>query len=131
MDAALRWHAEPYRGLAAFDIAHADIFHGRDGETDDLRQRLRDQARTGCAFAVIVGASGSGKSSLTCAGVAASLLQHTSDDGVKEWRAAFFVSAVAMSREFLPQSDPGGTDRGGTSLSLCEGTCHTTPPNCG
>ncbi|MFM9960028.1 MAG: hypothetical protein ACKV2Q_02245, partial [Planctomycetaceae bacterium] len=77
-DAAPRWHEEPYRGLEVFDVRHADIFCGRDEETCDLLQRLRDQRRTGCAFAVIVGASGSGKSSLARAGVAATLLQHAS-----------------------------------------------------
>jgi WD40 repeat protein len=94
VEAAPRWQSEPYRGLAAFDIPHADIFRGRDEETCDLRQRLRDQARIGCAFAVIVGASGSGKSSLARAGIAASLLQHASDDGIKEWRAAFLLPGL-------------------------------------
>ena len=109
MEAAPRWHAEPYRGLEAFDVRHADIFRGRDEETCDLLQRLRDQRRAGCAFAVIVGASGSGKSSLARAGVAASLLQHTSDDGVKEWRAAFLLPGTtlipnnAISRRALAQ----------------------------
>jgi hypothetical protein len=94
-DAAPRWHEEPYRGLEVFDVRHADIFCGRDEETCDLLQRLRDQRRAGCAFAVIVGASGSGKSSLTRGGVAATLLQHASDDGVKEWRTAFVLPSLS------------------------------------
>ncbi|MBC7819591.1 MAG: hypothetical protein IAG10_22130, partial [Planctomycetaceae bacterium] len=94
VEAAPRWHAEPYRGLAVFDVPHADIFRGRDEETCDLRQRLRDQERAGCAFAVIVGASGSGKSSLARAGVAASLLQNSSDEGMKEWRAAVLLPGL-------------------------------------
>ena len=73
-----------------------ELFCGRDEETCDLLQRLRDQRRAGCAFAVIVGASGSGKSSLARAGVAATLLQHASDDGVKEWRTAFVLPAAVM-----------------------------------
>ena len=103
-DAAPRWHEEPYRGLEVFDVRHADIFCGRDEETCDLLQRLRDQRRSGCAFAVIVGASGSGKSSLARAGVAATLLQHANDDGVKEWRTAFFTPSLAeIATAFAPK----------------------------
>ncbi|MBC7820432.1 MAG: AAA family ATPase, partial [Planctomycetaceae bacterium] len=97
MEATPRWHEEPYRGLEVFDVRHADIFRGRDEETCDLMQRLRDQRRAGCAFAVIVGASGAGKSSLARAGVAASLLQHSGEDGVKAWRTEFFVPALGAS----------------------------------
>jgi len=91
---APRWTDEPYRGLAFFDVSHADIFHGREGETCDLLQRLRDQEQAGCAFAVVVGASGSGKSSLARAGVADFLTRHSFDDGVQEWRAVAFVPGL-------------------------------------
>lgn len=94
-NATPHWSEEPYRGLEVFDIPHAAIFHGRDEETCDLLQRLRDQNRGGCAFVVIVGASGSGKSSLARAGVAAALLQHAGDDEVQEWRSANFVPSLA------------------------------------
>jgi len=93
-DAAPRWLEDPYRGLQVFDVEHAPIFHGRDEETCDLLQRLRDQQQAGCAFVVIVGASGSGKSSLARAGVAASLVRYGDDADVKKWRAAFFVPAL-------------------------------------
>ncbi|HWB11977.1 MAG TPA: formylglycine-generating enzyme family protein [Pirellulales bacterium] len=93
-DAAPRWRHEPYRALARFDTEHAAIFHGRDEETCDLLQRLRDQERAGAAFAVIVGASGSGKSSLARAGVAATLSQYPGDDDVKQWRPAFFTPGL-------------------------------------
>jgi len=66
---AATWTEAPYRSLEVFDIRHAPIFCGRDEETCDLLQRLRDQERAGCAFACIVGASGSGKSSLARARV--------------------------------------------------------------
>ncbi len=95
IDAAPRWLAAPYRGLEFFDSEHAAIFHGRDEEVCDLLQRLRDQKRAGCAFAVIVGASGSGKSSLARAGVAAALAHHSYDENVREWRATTFVPGLA------------------------------------
>jgi WD40 repeat protein len=93
-EAAPRWTDEPYRGLEFFDLRHAAIFHGRDEETCDVLQRLRDQQQSGCAFTVIVGASGSGKSSLARAGVAAALVDHSYDDGVKQWRVVPFVAGL-------------------------------------
>lgn len=54
----------PYRGLAAYSPADAEAFFGRDGDVDDIRQRLRPGQLT-----AVVGASGSGKSSLVLAGV--------------------------------------------------------------
>jgi len=97
VDAAPRWLEEPYRGLEVFDVEHATIFHGRDEETCDLLQRLRDQEQAGCASVVIVGASGSGKSSLARAGVAATLTHHAYDERVKEWRAVTFVPSLAVA----------------------------------
>ena len=54
----------PYRGLAAFDIEHRRLFFGRERYIAEFLQRLK-QHRLAC----IVGASGSGKSSLARAGV--------------------------------------------------------------
>ena len=94
------WTEAPYRSLEAFDIQHAPIFCGRDGEICDLLQRLNDQRRSGCAFACIVGASGSGKSSLVRAGVAARLVENPFEDGVKEWRAAVFLPGLSEGSLF-------------------------------
>lgn len=59
----------PYRGLEAFQVEHAGWFFGREGLTDQLLARM-DEARTPV---VIVGPSGSGKSSALRAGVLAEL----------------------------------------------------------
>ncbi len=91
------WSEAPYRSFKTFDIEHAPIFFGRDEETCDLLQRLRDQEREGCAFACIVGASGSGKSSLARAGIATALLRRTrSMTGVKEWRVAVLLPSLEI-----------------------------------
>ncbi len=93
---AVTWTDEPYRGLQTFEIVHAPIFHGRDEETCDLLERLRDQEQAGCAFVVVVAASGAGKSSLARAGVAASLIQQAGDDvDAKPWKVASFIPALA------------------------------------
>ena len=65
----------PYRGLAYFDVQHAGLFFGREVLTDWLLSRLRGTASTDgpTRFLAIVGASGSGKSSLVRAGVLAKL----------------------------------------------------------
>jgi hypothetical protein len=85
------WQEEPYRGLAVFDVHHAPIFRGREKEIYDVQQRLRTRAEEGCAFVCIVGASGSGKSSLARAGVAAKLMYRSFDETVKEWRFALLL----------------------------------------
>jgi hypothetical protein len=65
----------PYRGLRAFDVAHAPFFFGREALTGWLLNELRPApaGRDGNRFLAVVGASGSGKSSLVRAGLLASL----------------------------------------------------------
>lgn len=84
------WAEAPYRGLEVFDVHHAPIFRGREHEVYDLHQRLRARVAEGCPFVCIVGASGSGKSSLARAGLAAKLMYRSFDETVKEWRVALF-----------------------------------------
>jgi WD40 repeat protein len=54
----------PYPGLAAFTTDHADLFVGREALIDRCHQLLVERG-----FVAIVGASGSGKTSLALAGV--------------------------------------------------------------
>jgi WD40 repeat protein/DNA-binding SARP family transcriptional activator len=58
----------PYLGLRTFEEEHADRFFGRDADTARLLDRLE---RT--RFLAVLGASGSGKSSLVRAGLVAAL----------------------------------------------------------
>lgn len=70
----------PYRGLEFFDEAHAEYFFGRNDLTDQLIDRLR----TG-RFVAVVGASGSGKSSLVRAGLIHELRQGHKFSGSDRW----------------------------------------------
>ncbi|MEU1178953.1 hypothetical protein ABZ464_15125 [Streptomyces sp. NPDC005820] len=54
----------PYRGLARFEPDDRALFFGRDGLTEEVRDLVREHR-----FAVLFGASGSGKSSLLRAGL--------------------------------------------------------------
>jgi WD40 repeat protein/DNA-binding SARP family transcriptional activator len=58
----------PYQGLTRYDVEDADRFFGRDAEVRDCLRRLAD-----APVLAVVGPSGSGKSSLVRAGVAAAL----------------------------------------------------------
>lgn len=58
------WEGSPFPGLRAFQPQDAPIFFGRSLETDKLTERVRSNQ-----FVAVVGASGSGKSSLIGAGL--------------------------------------------------------------
>jgi hypothetical protein len=106
----------PYRGLEYFDVAHAPYFCGRAGLTDWLLEKLRPSARAPepPRFLAVVGASGSGKSSLARAGLLARLKQ-----GALYGSAAWPVAvcrpgpdpleslAVALAGAGLVGPDPG------------------------
>lgn len=66
----------PYRGLVPYDVRDAEAFFGRDAELAACRRRLAESG-----LLTVVGPSGSGKSSLVRAGVAASLRR----DGERVW----------------------------------------------
>ena len=59
----------PYKGLFYFDESDADIFFGREKLTTSLVQRLLSGLEAGHRFLTVIGASGSGKSSLVRAGL--------------------------------------------------------------
>ncbi|WP_456319221.1 nSTAND1 domain-containing NTPase [Kitasatospora cathayae] len=60
----------PYRGLARFEPDDHHLFFGRDRMVEELKRLVRDHR-----FAVLFGASGSGKSSLLRAGLIPALRQ--------------------------------------------------------
>ena len=62
---------EPYRGLAAFQEQHARYFFGRDEIAHELTQLVQRQP-----LVVLIGSSGSGKSSLLAAGLGPRLAQN-------------------------------------------------------
>jgi WD40 repeat protein/DNA-binding SARP family transcriptional activator len=90
----------PYRGLAAFREEDAAYFYGREGFTDMLQQSIHKWP----LVAVIVGSSGSGKSSAVYAG----LLPKLREDG--GWLVSDFRPGAApiraISNALLPLLEP-------------------------
>ena len=97
----------PYRGLRVFDVNDAVFFFGREALVEWLLNEVRPatEGQPVNRFLAIVGASGSGKSSVTRAGMAAGL-KHGAVPGSSRWPIAIFRPgsdpleslAVALSR---------------------------------
>lgn len=80
----------PYRGMAPYSATDAKYFHGREAEVDELLVRIAVQQRL-----LLIGPSGSGKSSLVGAGLLAALAERTL------YRAGYF-----LVRQFRPGASP-------------------------
>jgi DNA-binding winged helix-turn-helix (wHTH) protein/tetratricopeptide (TPR) repeat protein len=75
MEERRRWQSgSPFRGLLAFDAAHADVFFGRDDVTRRLVDATLAQVHTGLALVLVLGPSGSGKTSVLQAGLLPALV---------------------------------------------------------
>ncbi len=85
---ACRWKSSPFRGLKVFDFEHAPIFYGRTKAIGEVLEALEEQLRAQRPFVLVVGASGSGKSSLVRAGVLPLLTQPGTIEGIGLWRWA-------------------------------------------
>jgi hypothetical protein len=80
------WSGSPYPGLRTFTADEAAIFFGRGSEVDKLVKLHREPEQR---FLAIVGASGTGKSSLVRAGLL-SRLKENAIEGSKDWRVLSF-----------------------------------------
>jgi tetratricopeptide (TPR) repeat protein/energy-coupling factor transporter ATP-binding protein EcfA2 len=73
----------PFRGLAAFEAAHAPVFFGREAAIARATAKLRQ-----APFLLLIGASGSGKSSLMRAGLVPRVTAPGVIGDVDLWRTA-------------------------------------------
>lgn len=102
----------PYPGLRSFGAADAAWFYGRDAETSDLLVRLSGKLGTGGPL-VVVGASGSGKSSLLVAGLLPALDKAAAETGADRWPRVVLtpgdrpVDTLAARLAGVIQVDPG------------------------
>src|SRR4051794_38459006 len=81
-----------------FEFEHAPVYFGRTRAVGDVLGALRLQAAAGRPFVLVLGASGSGKSSLVRAGLLPLLTQPGVIEGVGAWRR----------RMVRPGDSPGG-----------------------
>lgn len=72
----------PFPGLQAYSANYADVFFGRSEQISTLLNRISQQIQFGRAFCLILGPSGSGKSSLINAGVLPNLMTANGFNGV-------------------------------------------------
>src|SRR5215472_7288747 len=91
----------PFPGLAPFEAEHAAVFFGRDRVIDEARRRLVGAAEHGSAFLLIVGASGSGKSSLARAGLIPRLTTPGVVASVDLWRVALMKPGEGQAGPLL------------------------------
>jgi WD40 repeat protein/serine/threonine protein kinase len=102
----------PYPGLRSFAFGDAGWFFGRDNETSDLLVRLSGQLGTGGPL-VVVGASGSGKSSLLVAGLLPALDTAAHDTERARWPRVVLtpgdrpIDTLAARLAGVIQVDPG------------------------
>ena len=63
------WMQAPFRGLESYEFEHAPIFFGQDDALTKAMVQLVASAAASVPFLLVLGASGSGKSSLVKAGI--------------------------------------------------------------
>ena len=91
------WEDSPFPGLRAFLPEEALIFHGRGREIDGMIARLSSSE---CRFIAVVGASGSGKSSLVAAGLLPAL-EKNAIHGSREWAWGRFTPGEMSDNPFI------------------------------
>ena len=133
----VRWRIEergsPFRGLLPFEAENSEVFFGRGVEIERGRERLVDAAGRKAPFLLLLGASGSGKSSLARAGLIPRLTAPGVVEGVDLWRVARLtiglgnsdpligLAAALLEQGALPEltSTPNATPEGiATQLAL-------------
>lgn len=131
------YQGQPYLGLSAFDFKDAPVFFGRTAQVGEVveafqMQELEAQANGGQGkhFVLILGSSGSGKSSLARAGVLPMLVQPGVVEGAQVWRRATFkpgdgagdpfaaFAAALLAPEALPELASAGTTSAEISTML-------------
>ncbi|MBV8892399.1 MAG: ATP-binding protein, partial [Acidobacteria bacterium] len=95
------WPTAPFRGLESYEYEHAPIFFGREEAIGAALLRLVTNAERGRPFLLVMGASGSGKSSLVKAGVLPRLLVPHRVSGSAFLRRAVFRPSDARPHEDL------------------------------
>jgi len=90
----------PFAGLSAFGPEQADVFYGRNQQVATLLDRVVKQVDFGRAFCLVLGRSGSGKSSLIQAGLMPALARPGGYQGVRQLTHSAIDLADISSDQF-------------------------------
>lgn len=93
--AARRLSGNPYRGLLAYQFEHANLYFGRTSSVRLGVERLVLGERAKRAFLLVIGGSGTGKSSLVQAGILPMLMTPGVVSGGGAWRRAILRPGIA------------------------------------
>ncbi|WP_349815646.1 nSTAND1 domain-containing NTPase [Paraglaciecola algarum] len=95
-------NGSPFPGLSAFDTKEASVFFGRNAQILNLLERLSVQINQGRGFCLLLGPSGTGKSSLVNAGLLPRLLCENGFDGFRVLSyTTLDLADVAKNRLFV------------------------------
>lgn len=82
--AETNWQGQsPFPGLTAFTQQESQVYYGRNAAVKNLLHRLAEQCNRKRPFTLIIGPSGSGKSSLVHAGLLPRLLSEKGANGIR------------------------------------------------
>lgn len=107
----------PYKGLYYFDEVDAEMFFGREALTETLVHHVNAGVESGRRFLAVVGASGSGKSSVVRAGLIPALRWRQPSSG---W-PVFVITPTSRPLEALALSLKGDTQRSSYVRKLGDG----------
>ena len=128
----------PFRGLAAFGAKHAPVFFGRSRDVTKAIDALKDGAASCHPFLLLIGSSGSGKSSLARAGLSPRLTTPGVVGVVDRWRVALMrpgerkgepVLALAQRLFDGPNDIPAEEEGRPEALPELGDSSHKTPQN--
>ncbi|HEX3914079.1 MAG TPA: hypothetical protein VHW71_11260 [Steroidobacteraceae bacterium] len=98
---ARAWAQAPFRGLESYEYEHAPIFFGQDEALSKAMLQIAANAENGSAFLLVLGASGSGKSSLVKSGILPKLFVPRRIPGIAFLRWVIFRPSDAQAGEDL------------------------------
>jgi Novel STAND NTPase 1 len=88
--------SNPFRGLDFFDCEHSALYHGRTRAVGEVLDILKQQAAAKKRFLLVLGPSGSGKSSFVQAGVLPLVTRGGTSAGAGPWRRALTRPGAAQ-----------------------------------
>jgi hypothetical protein len=108
----------PFPGLGPFDASRERVFFGRELATAHAAARLREAGARGTPFLLVIGASGSGKSSFLRAGLVPYLTRPGTVPEIDLWRSALVLPGgdplVSLAEALFAKAGLGPELRQGT-----------------